>query len=193
MLKMPFSKKNLKHSAGQSLPLPTHLCLFTKTFSYGEEFFARGKKIGSRDCTIDSKSEKLKHFNSAKDQCFNSLDEALTWYIKNYHVDCGSDLYGTSLPLISYTPKLQSCEYSGINEGSSEIVHVKCSGEVDIKNFLDCTQDGKFLIEKYHLKYQNASKKIESFKVRSFSIDVVYREVISHDPSDHFLGWGTKK
>ena len=195
MLKMPLSTKNLKYLSVHSLLLPTHSCLFTNTFSFGEEFFARGEKIGSRDAAIESKSEKLRHFNFTKDQCFDDLDEALMWYIKDRHDDCESDLYfgpGTSLPLISYTSHVLSCEYSGINEGSDEMAYVKCSG-VDLTNFLVCSEDLKFCIEKYHLKHQNPSKNIESFKVCSFSMEVVYYEIISHDPSEHFFGWATKK
>ena len=189
MLKMPLSiirlEKRYEHR------YPKNCFSFRSTFSFGGGFFIEGDNsvdhkntICLDDFAIRSEIDKLRFFNFTKEQCFDDLNEALMWYIENQTGYDPKNTKHNNLPEINYEQTVSSFNYSGTNVAIPKSIYVRSQREVDIKNFLGCTQDGVFSIEKYHLKYQNPSKKIKSFKAFSFDIEIWYKGIISHDIFD---------
>ena len=177
-LRMPTSTKHLDQLSEN---FPANISLFRCTFSFRVNFFLGNYyTICLDDFAIRSEIDKLRFFNFTKDQCFDDLSDALTWYIENQTGYDPKKIKHNNLPEINYEQTVSSFNYSGTNVAIPKSIYVGSQGGVDIKNFLECTQDGEFSIENYHLKYQNPSKNIKRFKAFSFDIEIGYKEIISH-------------
>ena len=182
MLKMPSSTQHLDQFSEN---FPANISLFKCTFSFGRQFFLWDHNtICLDDFVIKSEIDKLRCFNFIKDTHFGDLNEALVWYIENQTDYDPKNIKHNNLPEIDHERTILSFSYSGINDSILEEVYVESKGEGDIKNFLECTQDGVFSIEEYHLEYQNHLENIKRFKAFSFDIEIGYKEIISHDIFD---------